>query len=454
MRAPARLYAAADQLDSILQDNSMEQLVNVATLPGIDPYAIAMPDIHQGYGFPIGGVAPIRTDCGIISPGGVGYDINCGVRLLFSNLNVDEARVKIKDLADGLEARIPSGMGKDGGYPLSDQQLNEVLQEGCRWAVREGLAFEEDLERIEEHGSYKHADADCVSDEAKRRGRTQLGTMGSGNHFVEVQSVERIYNPEIAAVLGLFEGQVTVLIHTGSRGLGHQICTDYVRLMNTRLSSYDFTIPDRELACAPFSSAEGQQYFRAMAAAANFAWTNRQVITAAARGVFSDVFNRSKNAFLKLLYDVSHNIAKLEWHHGREYIVHRKGATRAFGPGSLEIPERYRDVGQPVLIPGSMGTCSYVLVGTSTGMEQSFGSTCHGAGRRMSRTKAVKGGDYTELMKQLHEYGVTVRAGSRKGLLEEAPQAYKDVESVVRAVSSGKLAKTVARLRPLAVVKG
>jgi tRNA-splicing ligase RtcB len=454
MRAPARLYAAASQLDGILADNSLEQLVNVATLPGIHPYALAMPDIHQGYGFPIGGVAPILTEGGVISPGGVGYDINCGVRLLCSNMVTDEIRPKLKELATAVEARVPSGVGRGDGYPLTEKDLEEVLKVGCKWARGRGLAFEEDLECTEEGGSYHHADPDCVSAAAKERGRGQLGTMGSGNHFVEIQTVEKTYDAATAAAFGLFEGQVTVLVHTGSRGLGHQICTDYVRLMNSKLSQYDFVLPDRELACAPFRSVEGQQYFAAMAAAANFAWTNRQVITAAVRSIFKEFFPHSPNAYLKLLYDVSHNIAKLERHKSRDYIVHRKGATRAFGPGSPEIPERYRETGQPVLIPGSMGTCSYVLAGTTRGMGDSFGSTCHGAGRIMSRTKAAKGIEYDKLMQQLHSYGVTVRAGSRKGLLEEAPQAYKDVEAVVGVVSAGHLANIVARLRPLAVVKG
>ena len=454
MRAPARLYSRADLLDAVLADQSIGQLVNVTALPGVHPYALAMPDMHQGYGFPIGGVAPIRVSDGVISPGGVGYDINCGVRLLTGPFHVDEIREHLEHLATAFQRDIPSGVGRGGELVLSEREMTQVLTEGVRWALRRGLAREEDLEVIEEGGAYSHADAGAVSAEAKQRGAAQLGTIGSGNHFVEIQCVDQILDPRSAGVFGLFEGQVVVMIHTGSRGLGHQTCTDYVRLMNERSGAWDFTLPDRELSCAPFRAEEGQQYFRAMAAAANFAWTNRQVITWHLREGWRRVLRVTDRQDLRLLYDVSHNIAKLEEHGGTEYIVHRKGATRAFGPHSAEIPERYRETGQPVLIPGSMGTHSFVLAGTAEGMRDCFGSCCHGAGRALSRMKARKTIDYNRLTRELEAYGVIVRAASTRGLLEEAPQAYKDVTSVVDVVEHSRIARTVARLRPLAVIKG
>jgi tRNA-splicing ligase RtcB len=454
MRAPARFYTRHDLIEAILADESVHQLVNVATLPGIDRYALAMPDMHQGYGFPIGGVAPIRTADGVISPGGVGYDINCGVRLLLAPLHRSEVADRIADLATQLSRDIPSGVGRGGEFVLSDDEMDAVLRTGCRWALEKGYATEEDLEYIEEGGSYEHADSGAVSLEAKQRGRDQLGTIGSGNHFVEVQAVAEILDPRGAALFGLFPGQVAVMIHTGSRGLGHQTCTDYVRLMNTVIGGYGITLPDRELSCAPFLSSEGQRYFQAMAAAANFAWTNRQVITYVTRRAFERCLADGPTPSLRLLYDVSHNIAKLETHSGVEYIMHRKGATRAFGPGRAEVPARYREYGQPVIIPGSMGTCSYVLRGTESGMQVGFGSSCHGAGRQLSRMRARKTIDYNRLRRDLAAQGIVVRAASSKGLLEEAPEAYKDVTAVIDVVAHGGLAVPVARLTPLAVIKG
>lgn len=454
MRAPARFYTRADLIEAVLTDASVDQLVNVATLPGIDPYALAMPDMHQGYGFPIGGVAPIRSSDGVISPGGVGYDINCGVRLLVSPFTRADIADRLEGLATQLSRDIPSGVGRGGEFVLSDEEIDRVLNTGCDWALQRGYAREEDLELIEERGSYHHADATAVSEHAKKRGRDQLGTIGAGNHFVEIQEVDEILDPVTATVFGLWKGQITVMIHTGSRGLGHQTCTDYVQLMNTVLGKYDIVLPDRELSCAPFLSPEGQRYFQAMAAAANFAWTNRQVITYAARKAFERCLKIDPEENLKLLYDVSHNIAKLETHGVTDYIVHRKGATRAFGPGRDEVPARYREVGQPVIIPGSMGTCSYVLRGTKLGMQASFGSSCHGAGRQLSRMKARKTIDYNQLRRDLAAQGIIIRSASAKGLLEEAPVAYKDVNAVVDVVSHGELAKPVAKLKPIAVVKG
>ncbi|RMG42693.1 MAG: RtcB family protein [Candidatus Dadabacteria bacterium] len=454
MRVPARVYLSREMLETLLSEKSIEQLINVATLPGIDGYALAMPDIHQGYGFPIGGVAAIRESDGVISPGGVGYDINCGVRLLTSDYEHGELKKHIPDLATQMQREVPSGVGRGGYYPLKPKELDQVLNNGVRWALKRGLAFEEDLEAIEEHGLYSFADSKAVSDRAKKRGADQLGTIGAGNHFVELQVVETIYDQKLAEAFGLYPEQLAVMIHTGSRGLGHQTCTDYVKLMSQKMHTYGFTLPDRELCCAPFKSEEGQRYFAAMAAAANFAWTNRQVITHQIRLAWQQVLKTNKALNLKVLFDVSHNIAKRESYNGKSYIVHRKGSTRAFGPGRSELPERYRKTGQPVLIPGSMGTYSYVLAGTERAMQESFGSSCHGAGRQLSRTRAKKTIDYNRLRKELDDYGVEVRAGSAKGLLEEAPQAYKDIDQVISVIRDSGLAKVVARLRPVAVIKG
>lgn len=454
MRVPARVYISREMLETILGESSLDQLVNVASLPGIERYALAMPDIHQGYGFPIGGIAPIRAEDGVISPGGVGYDINCGVRLLTSPLPVARIRGALDKLATQMQRDVPSGVGRGGEISVDKREMTKLLSEGAAWALKRGYAWHEDIERIEERGAFPGADGTEISDHAKQRAAEQLGTIGSGNHFVEIQEVERIFDHERAAAFGLFEGQAAIMVHTGSRGLGHQTCTDYVRLMNHSRNLHKIFVPDRELSCAPFRSEEGQRYFKAMGAAANFAWVNRQIITHQLRGAWKRVLGVSERDQLRLLYDVAHNIAKLERYDGVEYIVHRKGATRAFGPSSREIPERYREWGQPVIIPGSMGTASYVLAGTEEAMCQTFGSCCHGAGRRMSRSKAKKTIDYHKLSDRLRSQGIVVRAGSAQGLVEEAPEAYKDVDQVIRVVDATKIAKTVARLRPVAVIKG
>lgn len=454
MRVPARIYIRKDMLEKILDELSVEQLINVSTLPGLERCAMAMPDIHQGYGFPIGGVAAMRADDGVISPGGVGYDINCGVRLLASHLKLDDLRDSLEGLAHQMQRSVPSGVGRGGHLKLDRREMDEVLNKGVKWALKKGYARQEDLEMIEENGCYDHADSSLISERAKSRGADQLGTLGAGNHFLEIQEVTDIFDEEIATSYSLFQGQVTVMIHTGSRGLGHQVCTDYVRLMNAVMSKYDIHLPDRELACVPFASEEGQQYYHAMAAAANFAWTNRQLITHQVREAWVHELRDPKKAELTLVYDVAHNMAKLETHHGVEYVVHRKGATRAFGPGSKEIPKEYQKVGQPVLIPGSMGTASYVLAGTREGMEETFGSCCHGAGRQMSRMRAKKTMDYNTLRRELEAKGIIIKAGSAREVLEEAPEAYKDVDAVVEVCHQVGIGKKVARMRPVAVIKG
>lgn len=454
MLVPARIYATEAMLKGILDERAIEQLINMAALPGIEKYALAMPDIHQGYGFPIGGVAAFRAEDGIISPGGVGYDINCGVRLLRSPYQVQEIQEHIVALANQMQRDVPSGVGRGGRIKLKIKELEEVLNQGVKWAEQNDYALPEDREMLEENGVFKQADAKEVSDKAKKRGADQLGTLGAGNHFLEMQEVVEIFDENIAKAYGLFKGQVTMMIHTGSRGLGHQNCTDYVQRMDKAMEKYGIKLPDRELACTPFTSPEGQSYFKAMAAAANYAWTNRQIITHLVRGAWQQVLPNFKVNDLAIVYDVAHNMAKLEIHNGKEYVVHRKGATRAFGPGSKDIPVKYKEVGQPVLIPGSMGTYSYVLAGTEQAMKETFGSCCHGAGRELSRSKAKKTIDYNKMRKALEEYGVVIRAGSAKGLLEEAPQAYKDIDEVIRVVHEAGISKTVAKLKPLAVIKG
>lgn len=453
MLVPARVYATAKMLDEILDEKALEQLVNMTTLPGIEKYAVAMPDIHQGYGFPIGGVCAFRVEDGIISPGGVGYDINCGVRLLASQYSYDDMKSQLTPLINQIQRDVPSGVGSRSSLVLDARALDEVLNTGVDFAVKNGFAFPEDQLVLEEHGHYKQANADFVSIKAKQRGNDQLGTLGAGNHFLEVQRVEEIYDAKIAENFGIFKDQITVMIHTGSRGLGHQVCTDYVDLMLRNTNKFGIHLVDRELACAPFNSAEGQKYFQAMAAAANFAWTNRQIITDCVRGAWVRILGGEKYQ-LRIIYDVAHNIAKLEKHGDKQYIVHRKGATRAFGPHHPDIPAKYQSVGQPVFIPGSMGTNSYVLVGTEKAMQESFGSACHGAGRRMSRIKAKKSVDYNKLRKNLEDYGVIVRANSVRGLLEEAPEAYKDVDQVVDVVHAEGIALKVAKMKPVAIVKG
>jgi tRNA-splicing ligase RtcB (3'-phosphate/5'-hydroxy nucleic acid ligase) len=452
MRVKARLYASHTMVEHLVRERALDQLVNTATLPGVQEPALAMPDIHQGYGFPIGGVVATRAADGVISPGGVGYDINCGVRLLASGTRSPEVRQHLAALATQIQRDVPTGVGHGGRIVLDQPALEDVLNTGLRWAIAQGYASEADAELIEERGSFAGASADAVPERAGKRGRDQLGTLGSGNHFLEVQRVAQIYDGARAAVFGLFEDQVTVLIHTGSRGLGHQTCTEYVRLMDEVMTKYGIAVADRELACAPFACAEGQAYFRAMAAAANFAWCNRQLITHAVRGAWRRVLGRDED--LAIVYDVSHNIAKLEEHGGVACVVHRKGATRAFGPGNKGIPARYRSAGQPVFVPGSMGTASYVLAGSGIAMSETFGSACHGAGRVMSRHKATQTLDYNRLRQELHDMGIEVRAASAKGLTEEAPAAYKDVDQVVDVMAATGVAAKVARLVPIAIVKG
>jgi tRNA-splicing ligase RtcB len=459
MRVPARFFADDYILEQTLGDRSLEQLVNTTTLPGVVRYALAMPDIHQGYGFPIGGVVATRMPDGVISPGGVGYDINCGVRLMATSLTAEDVRPELAKLAEAIDRRCPTGVGKGGTTKLSDSQLDELLVKGAQWSLAKGYAEPDDIEKTEERGRLRHADPSAVSKRARQRGRDQVGTVGAGNHFIEVDRVARIHDGEVARALGLFDGQVVTQVHCGSRGFGHQVCTDYVRAFQPGLSRHGIELPDRELVCAPFSSTEGQDYFKAMCCAANFAFANRQMLSHLVRLAFEDTFG-ARHADLRVsqVYDIAHNMAKLEKHEvdGQtiEVCVHRKGATRAFGPGFRELPEAYRPYGQPVLVPGSMGTASYVLCGTEGSMQQSFGSTCHGAGRVMSRAQAKRQVRGEQLRQELSTRGIAVRAGSMAGLAEEAPLAYKDVDHVVRVVEGAGIARIVARLEPLAVVKG
>lgn len=457
MQVPARVYATEKLLDEILRDRSVEQLVNVSTLPGVVRAALAMPDAHEGYGFPIGGVAATAYPDGVISPGGIGYDINCGVRLLKSHLTLEDASPYAEKLAKALYQEVPSGVGQGGRLTLPRGDLDRVLQRGALQLIGEGYGEEGDLLKIESGGVLDDADPSAVSDRAKKRGSDQLGTMGAGNHFVEVDYVDLIYDRERAEAFGVFERQVVVLIHTGSRGFGHQVATDYIRVMLRAMPKYHIALPDRELACAPLSSSEGRQYWSAMSAAANFAWANRQLITWEVRKAWKDVFGDT-GGDLQVVYDVAHNIAKVEEHEvggvKKKLLVHRKGATRAFAPGSPELAPEYRESGQPVLIPGSMGTASYVLAGTETAMRETFGSSCHGAGRRLSRHAAKKEIHGSRLQAELGEKGIHFAVGSLAGLTEEAPDAYKDIEEVVGVVSAAGIATKIARLRPLAVVKG
>jgi tRNA-splicing ligase RtcB len=457
MRVPARFFATEQMLEDVFQDRSIEQLVNVTTLEGIVGPAYAMPDMHEGYGFPIGGVAAMKHPNGIISPGGIGYDINCGVRLLKSKLTFDNIKDKLQSLAREIYHCIPSGVGRGGKLKLSQEQLDQLLKNGVSWMLKNGYATESDIEHTESNGTLPNADPDALSDHAKKRGLDQVGTLGAGNHFAEVDVVEEIFDEKTAQAFGLHKNQITVLIHTGSRGLGHQVATDYIKTMMQVMPKYGIQLPDRELACVPFNSPEGTNYFNAMAAAANFAWCNRQMITHQVRQAWQKELGEA-GGNLSLLYDVAHNIAKIETHEiegkKEKVIIHRKGATRAFPPGNPEIPKEYQVVGQPVLIPGSMGTASYVLAGTQEGMQTSFGSTCHGAGRRMSRRAAKKAIHGGTLKKKLEEKGICVRAGSLPGLAEEAPLAYKDIDDVVQVVHDAKIAKKVAKLRPCAVIKG
>ena len=459
MNVPARIYATENMLPDILRDNAPEQARNVACLPGIVNYSFAMPDMHWGYGFPIGGVAAFYMEDGVISPGGVGYDINCGVRLLRTDLSRKDIQGKITHIVDRLFSSIPSGVGSTGPVKLSPAEENKVLKDGAHWAVANGYGYKEDLDKIEETGRMPGAVPDYVSDHALKRGKAQLGTLGSGNHFVEVGYVEQVFDEKIAARLGLFKDQVTVIVHTGSRGLGHQICDDFIKVMLGAANKYGIYLPDRQLCCAPVTSPEGQRYLGAMAAGVNFAFCNRQLITHWTREAFMRALGAGpKTVNMQVVYEVAHNIAKIEEHKvngkNKKLCVHRKGATRAFGPGHPAVPESYRDIGQPVLIPGDMGRYSYVLVGTENAMRETFGSTCHGAGRLMSRKKAKKNAQGRSLFKELQDKGVYVKASSKATMAEEMPEAYKNVANVVDAVAGAGISKIVARLKPMGVIKG
>ena len=460
MRVPGLIYASEEMLESIREEQAAEQVVNVAFLPGIVGHSLAMPDIHWGYGFPIGGVAATRVEDGVVSPGGVGYDINCGVRLLRTNLSESEVRPKMEKLLLELFHDIPSGLGSTGKVKVGKKELDEILTGGARWAVKRGFGTQEDLEVSEEGGCLKGADPDKVSSKAKERGLPQSGTLGSGNHFLEVQVVGEIYEPAMARGMGIEEvGQVLFLVHTGSRGLGHQVCGDYVSILREAMQRYDIDVPDRELACAPVKSAEGRDYLAAMACAANYAWANRQCITHWARECFMKVFGKSPRQIgLEMVYDVAHNIAKIESYEveGKKLslCVHRKGATRAFPPGHPGIPARYKEIGQPVLIPGDMGRYSFVAVGAPGAIKDSFGSVCHGAGRTMSRHAARKGVRDADVARDLAARGILVMAASRGGLAEEASEAYKDVAEVVEICHRAGLCRKVAKTYPIGVVKG
>ncbi len=459
MRVPARIYGNEQIFDMAFRDRSVGQLMNVAMLPGIVCYAMAMPDIHQGYGFPIGGVAAFRYAEGIVSPGGVGYDINCGVRMLSSSIDYEEAEPYLDDLASAIFQNCPSGVGGKGAVRLSSKELDDVLERGSEWAQAQGYGTSDDVERTESGGRLPGASAGAVPDRAKERGRPQLGSLGSGNHFLEIDVVEEIYDSDVADVFGLTQGRLVVQIHCGSRGLGHEVCSQYIRRLQDAPRRYGIDIPDRELVAAPVDSSEGHDYMAAMAAAANYAFANRQVLAHFVRRSFEQVLaGKVPDWDLRQVYDVTHNVAKVEEHEvGNrkiKLIVHRKGATRAFPPGHPELTEVYRETGQPVLVPGSMGTASYVLVGTQKAMEETFGSSCHGAGRTMSRRQATRTVRGSKVQSNLAHQGITVRSGSMRGLAEEAPLAYKDVSLVVDSVEGAGIARKVARVRPVAVVKG
>jgi tRNA-splicing ligase RtcB len=459
MRVPVRVFATKQLLEAIMEDKSLEQAVNAATLPGLVGSVVVMPDMHQGYGFPIGGVAATRLPDGVISPGAIGYDINCGVRLLGSQIEYEEAQPYLEDLASALYDYCPSGVGTKGHLRLSEKELEQVCREGARWALKQGYATENDVRRTEESGSIAGADPNKVSKRAMDRGRPQIGTLGAGNHFIEVDRVDQIFDRQAAQAMGLKEGTLALLVHSGSRGFGHQICTDYVKDFQSAAHKYGIKLPDRELVCAPLDTQEGQDYLAAMRCAANYAFGNRQILAHFARKAFEEALaGKVRNWHLHQVYDIAHNMGKIETHRVNgdrlEVCVHRKGATRAFGPGFEGLPEEYRSIGQPVLVPGSMGTASWVLLGTEGSMQRSFGSSCHGAGRTMSRSKAKKQVWGEDLREKLESQGVHVRAGSMAGLAEEAPVAYKDVDAVVETVVGAGIAKKVARIVPVAVIKG
>lgn len=459
MKVPVTIYADDALLAKMLTDRTISQAINVSTLPGIQGHAIVLPDGHEGYGFPVGGVAAMDAEEGMISPGGVGYDINCGVRLLRTNLTEQDVRPRLKDLVTDLFNSIPSGVGSKGAVRLNNSQLDEVLVRGVNWAIDNGYGSENDAEVCEENGQIKNANPNKVSDKAHKRGMPQLGSLGSGNHFLEVQKVAEIHDEVAAKKMGIEKDSVTILIHCGSRGFGHQVCSDYLRISEQAQKKYNISLADRELACVPNTSEEGESYRTAMFAALNFAWSNRQMITHWTRKSFERVFKKSESDLdMKLVYDVAHNIAKVEKHkidgQLKSVVVHRKGATRAFPANREEIPRNYRDIGQPVFIPGSMGTSSWILLGQQNSMDLSFGSTAHGAGRMMSRSKARR--DYTEeqVKKSLADKGIFIKSLTRDGVVEEAPQAYKDVDAVVNVSHELGIATKVAKLVPIGVIKG
>ena len=459
MNVPVIIYANEKLLEKMMSDRTIRQAVNVSTIPGTVQNVVVLPDGHEGYGFPVGGVAAMDAEEGMISPGGVGYDINCGVRLLRTNLTEQDVRPKLKELVVDLFNSVPSGVGSKGAIKLSNSQLDEVLVKGVPWAVDNGYGVKGDAEVCEENGQMENADPNKVSDKARKRGAPQLGSLGSGNHFLEVQKVAEIHDEEAAKRMGIEKDQVTILTHCGSRGFGHQVCSDYLRISEQALKKYDISLADRELACVPNSSEEGESYRKAMFAALNFAWSNRQMITHWTRKSFQRVFKQSESDLgMDLVYDVSHNIAKVEKHtingEQKSVVVHRKGATRAFPANKDEVPKKYRDLGQPVFIPGSMGTSSWILLGQPNSMNLTFGSTAHGAGRTMSRTRARKNYTESQVKKYLSEKGIEVKALTRDGVVEEAPQAYKDVDSIVNVSHELGIATKVAKLVPIGVIKG
>ena len=460
MNVPVTIYADDNLILKMSEDRTLDQAVNVSTLPGVRKHVVVLPDGHEGYGFPVGGVAATDMEEGVISPGGVGYDINCGVRLLRSNLNVNQVKPHLKNLINELFNSIPSGVGSEGAIKLTRSELDELLIEGVDWAIEHGYGYKQDSEVCEEKGRMTGANPESVSDTARKRGAPQLGSLGSGNHFLEIQQIQEIFDENAAKVMGLEKGQITVLIHCGSRGFGHQVCSDYLRYSEKSLKKYNIELIDRELACVPNNSIEGENYRKAMYSALNFAWSNRQIITHFTRKTFEKIFSSSETGLdMKLVYDVAHNIAKVERHKVdgegmRDLVIHRKGATRAFPAGMEQVPEKYRQIGQPVIIPGSMGTASWILVGNKKSLDLSFGSTAHGAGRTMSRGAAKKSYTVEKVKAELDSKGIYIKSLTKNGIVEETPLAYKDVDSVVNVSDKLGIATKVAKLVPIGVIKG
>lgn len=459
MRTNAVIYASEGMIDQIRSDNAPQQVANVACLPGIVGSSMAMPDIHWGYGFPIGGVAAVDSDSGSISPGGIGFDINCGVRLIKTDLTVDDLGGNVSALIDELYKNVPSGLGSKGLTKVGIKELDDILMNGSKWAVENGYGWDKDIDATEEYGQMRDADISVVSDKARKRGLPQLGSLGSGNHFLELDVVENVFDEDVAKVFGLKEGTVTITVHCGSRGCGHQIATEYLQEMERYIKNNNIQLPDRQLACAPLDSKLGDDYYKAMCCGANYAWANRQMITHWVRESFENILGDSAESMgMDVVYDVAHNIAKKERHdvekHSENVLVHRKGSTRAFAAGRSEITMKYRDVGQPVIIPGDMKVGTYVLVGKKGAMDETFGSTCHGAGRKMSRTAAINKLNASAIRDDMKKSNIYLRNGSEEGLLEEAPQAYKDVDEVIRVVCDAGLTGKVAKLTPIGVVKG